>query len=216
MNVIKINKNISLVSVNAIKNKLYSKVNHIFKIFIRFTFVLSIPFFITGCAGVFVDSLGKSMITDESYSVVAKTLPPVKDGSGRLYLYRTESSTTSELYSGSGYKKNPTVCRIDENVYEIIWEVFRYFDLPEGKHKVACAIQIGKGVTKRFSYKGGANEIGVLISNAAETFVRVDLNTKKLFQPVLVESLQAREEMAKLPHQNGVFRYHSGIIIKEN
>ena len=190
------------------------------KYIIRLTVILFIPALLSGCAGPFVDSLGKSMISGKTYGEMINTLPPISDGNGRLYFYRTKASTKSEyLFSyGNNYglAKNPTLCTIDDTAYEIIWEVFRYVDLPVGNHEVTCGIDVLKEGNKKYNYQRGVNKIQISISNTADTFVRVDgAKEKPFFQPILVNREQARKEMYILPHQNGMFVYRDGKLSQE-
>jgi hypothetical protein len=157
-----------------------------------------------GCAGMIADSMAKSWVTGKTYQKMAPTLEPPPDGSGRLFIYRTESSTKMSAQYGVGFMKNSTLCTVDDTVYEIVWEAFRYYDLPEGQHEVTCGQDIikGKYSGRNRSFQKGTNNIQVQISNNADTFVRVDGTSKEpFFLPVIVDSEIGRKEIFKLPYQ---------------
>jgi hypothetical protein len=184
------------------------------KYFIRSITVCSGLFLLSGCAGMMVDSMGKSWATDKTYNEMVSTLPVMAGGKGRVYIYRTESSTKSSLRYGYGIAKNPTFCTVGNTAYELIWEAFKYIEFPEGQYEVSC----GNDIRKRdgiFSHKfqKGENFIVLAISSGSEVFIRADaIKEKPFFQPILVKPEQAHEEMLNLPYQNRVFAMPGGKL----
>ena len=175
-----------IISIN-----LFKKVELSMKSFVRFIAVLSALALLSGCGagGLLVDSMGKTMVTDKTYGEMATALPPPTDGKGRLYIYRTEASTKTSLHYGIGFEKNPTLYTVDNIAYELIWEAFKYIDLPEGQHEVTCGRDIVKKVDfwGRGYFQKGENRIQVSILNASETFIRVDgTKEKPFFKPCTV------------------------------
>lgn len=184
--------------------------------FITVLFALAL---LSGCAGMVADSIARSIATDKTYGEMATTLPPLTDGNGRLYIYRTAASTKSSLYYGIGIMKNPTLCTIDDTAYEIIYEVFKYFDLPMGQHEITCGLDVLKK-SDRWSgkqyYQKGANKVQISIVNGAETFVRVDLvESKPAFQPLIVDNEQGRTEIVNLPYQKKEHTFLGGKISEQ-
>jgi len=184
---------------------------------VRFTIILYTLALLSGCMGMMADSIAKSWVTGETYEEMAATLPQPKEGSGRLFIYRSATSTKSSLKYGIGLVKNSTLCTIDDTVYELIWEVFRYIDLPKGEHVVTCGrdvLQKRDFWTSKPYYQRGANKILVSVPNVTDVFVRVEATElPPYFQPVLVESAQGREEILKLQYQKeGSHTYCDGAI----
>jgi len=167
-----------------------------------------------GCVGILVDSMAKSMATEETFSEMVSKFASLKDGSGRLYIYRTEASTKTSIAINIGLVKNPTLCTVNDTAYELIWEAFRCVNLPEGQHEITCGSDVLKNVdfwSGRRHYQRGANKIKISILSGVETYVRVDgIGEKPYFQPVLVENMQGREEIFELPYQTGAFAEPGG------
>lgn len=194
-------------------------VEHSMKSLVYITVVISTLVLLSGCAGLVIDSMGRSMSTGETYGEMIKTLPPLTEGKGRLYIYRTEGSTKSSLQYGYGIAKNPTLFTVDDDAYELIWEAFKYIDLPVGQYEVTC----GSDVLKKVDFWGGkghfqrgVNKVQVSISNASETFVRLDgTKEKPFFQPIIVKTEQASEEILNLPYQKGAFERAGGKISQQ-
>lgn len=171
---------------------------------------------ISGCVGIVVNSMGRSLATGETYGEMAQTLAPPVAGNGRLYYYRTGQSTDSSFQAGVGFIKNTTFCTIRGTAYELMWEAFKYIDLPEGNYELTCGSDVlkkqdfwsGKGI-----FQTGANKVQVSISNALDTFARVDgIEKKPFFQPVLVPTEQAGAELNKLPLQIKPFEKAGGKL----
>jgi hypothetical protein len=184
------------------------------------TAAISIMSMLSGCVGMMADSIARSMVTGKTYTDMAKTLPSPPAGHGRLYIYRTPASTHTSVVINIGLLKNPTLFTIDDTAYELIWEAFEYFDLPEGQHEITCGTDVLKRVdfwTSKQYYQKGTNKIQISISNASDVFVRVDsIKEKPLFQPVIVESEQARTEIMKLPYQEKQGHTYGGGKISES
>ncbi len=145
-----------------------------------------------------------------------KTLPTLTDGKGRIYIYRTESSTKSSLQYGYGIKKNTTFCSVGDTAYELMWEAFRYIDLPEGQYEVTCGNDILKKVdfwSSKGHFQKGVNRIQVSILSDSETFIKADAAKEKpFFQPILVKPEQGHKEMHSLPYQKNAIRIAGGKI----
>lgn len=173
---------------------------------------------LSGCAGLLLDAGGRSDATDKTYSEMRATLAKPVDGNGRLYIYRTKTSTKSSLQLFYGVAKNPTYFTVDDTAEELIWEAFKYIDVPEGYHEVTCGEDVLKGIPSIWNgYKGkfqkGQNKIQVLVSNGSETFIRLDaVKEEPFFQPIIVTVDQGREEMSNLPYQNKKFAVAGGKI----
>lgn len=198
---------------------LFNKVKLSMKPLVRITAVLSTLALLSGCAGLLIESSAKSKVSGKTYGEMLKTFPPMKDGNGRLYIYRTETSTKSTLVVGYGLSKSVTTFTVDDTAYELIWETFRYFDLPEGQHEVTCGRDVIKKVdswTGKRHYQRGVNKVQVSVSNASETFVRLD-GTKEMpfFQPIIVKAGQGREEMLNLPYQKMAWVVEGGKISQQ-
>jgi len=189
------------------------------KLFLGLTIVICTLTFLTGCAGMLADSMAKSWVTGETYGKMATTLAPPADGNGRLFIYRTNTSTKRSVQFGIGIVKNATLCTVDDTAYEIVWEVFRYFDLPEGQHEVTC----GQDILKKQSWSGkrsfqrGANKIQIQVSNAVDTFIKVDsTNEEPFFRLAIVDNEQARKEIFELSYQKkDGHTFHGGKIAEE-
>ena len=177
------------------------------KFLLRFTAAFSMMTLLSGCVGMIIDSIGKPMATKDTYGEMLSTLTPIKNGSGRLYIYRTENSTKTYLIIGVGLSKNTVLCTVDNTVYDLIWEAFKYIDLPEGTHEVTCGIDVTKErniFTGQRYFQRGVNKIQISISNGNETFVRVDVvEENPFFQPIPVENSQGHKEIFELPYQTG-------------
>ncbi len=167
--------------------------------------MISMLLALSGCVGMVADSMAKSMVTGDSYATMTKSLAAPADGCGRLYVYRTEASTHSQIQVGIGLLKNPTLVTVDDTAYELIYEAFEYFDLPQGQHEITCGTDIVKGVdfwTSRRTYQKGTSRITVSIAAGSDVFVRLDsIPEKPSFKPVVVEKEQALAEISKLPYQ---------------
>lgn len=138
----------------------------------------------SGCAGLIIDSLTRSSETGKTYAELAPIPIPV-ESNGRIYLYRTESSTSNSLVYGYGIKKNNIYCSIDGHLYNLFWEVFMYHDLLPGEHEVLCA---------RY-------ELPVSVKNNEEIYINITLLNNKPI-PVQIDPVIAKTEMANLPLQN--------------
>ncbi len=164
---------------------------------------------VSGCAGAIINSLSKSSITGENYSEIENHLKPPTDNKGRLYVYRSIDSTKNKFVYGIGVQKNYTFCTVDDNAFQIIWEAFKYFDLPEGQHEVTCGndiLKIDNSWSGTHHYMKGSNSINITISNSLETFLRVDwIKDKPFFKPVIVSKEQGQKELMNLPHQEKPF-----------
>lgn len=194
-------------------------VEHSMKSLVRITVVLSTIALLSGCAGLLIDAMTRSSATGKTYGEMTKTLPPLTDGNGRLYIYRAETSTKTSLQYGYGIAKNPTLFTVDDNAYDLIWEAFKYIDLPVGQYEVTCGSDVLEKVdfwSGKRQFKRGANKIQVSISNASETFVRLDgTKEKPFFQPIIVETEQGSKEMWKLPYQKVGFSLPQGKISQQ-
>ena len=174
------------------------------------SFVLAL---LAGCVGAMVESLAYSQVTGQNFSETKAGLPSPAAGNGRLYIYRTEASTGLSFEYGIGFVRNPVLCTVDDDVYEIIWEAFRYFDLPTGQHEITCGedvVDISKdgvfSLSRGRHFQRGKNKIHVLISEASETFLRVDVTAEKPhFEPISVKAEQAQKEISDLPYQKTGF-----------
>lgn len=192
-----------------------------FNYLVRSVFIIGALASLSGCGGMLADSMARSWVTGDTYGELAASLPKTKEGSGRVFLYRTNASTSSSLNYGIGLVKNSTLCTVDDNVYEIIWEVYRYVDLAEGPHVITCGSDVIKnknlwiGNRDFQNYQRGANQISVVIENSADIFVRVDTTSKEppYFQPSLVDGELGRGEIFELQYQEkGGHSYHDGKI----
>lgn len=161
-----------------------------------------------GCTGMMMNSLSYSMHTGESYSEIVKTLPPPKEGMGRLYIYRTVASTASSISYGVGIHKHIAVCDLDGKQFNITWESFFYVDLPQGQHEITCPVDYVKKRklnTSNTALYEHTDTLHFSISNALDAFVVLDLAMKDgeiatdIYQPILVDSTQATKEMMELP-----------------
>jgi len=179
--------------------------------------MITLPFALGGCAGMLVDSLGHADATEGSYSEMVHKIPPLQNGYGRLFVYRTSKSTHSRLQYGIGIKKNSAAFTVDNDVHELIWESFKYFDLLEGKHELTCGKDVIKSV-KFFgghNYQKGSNSLNIDIYDGATIFVRLDYTKEKPnYKFVIVEQSQAVEEISGLPYQNEYFEYKSKSIVE--
>jgi hypothetical protein len=185
---------------------------------VRFLFIFGTLVLVSGCAGMWADSMARSWVTGETYANMAASHPQIKEGYGRLFLYRVGTSTDSSLEYGIGLVKNPTLCTVDNAVYEIIWEVYRYIDLAEGSHVITCGSDViskNEHFSSKNNFQRGANQISVVVKNSAEIFVRVDLTGKQppYFKPTLVDSGQGQTEILNLQYQKiGGLKYVDGKI----
>lgn len=174
--------------------------------FVLITALISMLILLSGCMGAVIDTMARSAVTGDTYAEMEKTIPPPEVNKGRLYLYRTKDSTNTSVAINYGLAKNPTQCTIDDTAYEIIWEVFEYFDLSEGKHEITCGEDVVKSRdfwSGKAHFQKGKNKLIVSISNAAPSFVRVDVADGYLaFKPVLVEEKLAIDEISSLPYQD--------------
>ena len=76
--------------------------------------VAAVPLILlTGCVGMIADSISKSMLTGDTYAAMSATLEPPSEGAGRVFVYRTESSTKHSLMVGAGLMKNPTLFTVN-------------------------------------------------------------------------------------------------------
>lgn len=172
--------------------------------FVGFTIAVCTLPLLCSCAGMLADSMAKSWVTGKTYEKMSTTLAPPTDGSGRLFIYRTKSSTKMTAQYGVGLMKNATLCTVDDTAYEVVYEVFRYFDLPEGTHEVSCGQDVikGKYSGRNRAFQKGSNSIQVQVSKDAEIFIRLDATEKEpFFHPVMVDNEQGRQEILKLPYQ---------------
>jgi hypothetical protein len=190
------------------------------KVVTQVTSMLGILALLSGCAGMLQDSIGRSMSTGDTYNEMAKALPPPSKGMGRLYIYRTEKSTASHLtgnpVSGMTIRKSISSCDIDGSEFRVMWKTFAYVDLPEGQHKVSCPSTFLKALysnPSKAALYASTNLIEVTISHASDVFVLLDITMEgksvvdSIFQPILVNSIQARKEIAELPHYEKAFGY---------
>jgi len=167
---------------------------------IRHILVLAaIPVLGTGCVGIMADSITKSIATEGKFQDVVTTLPQRPPDTGRLFIYRTRSSTSHSLVIGLGITKNPTVCTVNDDVFEILWETFRYVDLPIGEHDVTAGADIFR---RRGKLGKGSNRLQLDVRVSGDIFIRIDATgDEKKFRPVIVDENQAKAEIASLPFQ---------------
>ena len=185
-----------------ILSNFYNKSNFSMKFYILSIILLSTITMLSGCFGMMAESIAKSAVTDKSYGEIASTLPPIADGNGRFYIYRTKASTKTSLNPtmllGYGPSKNVVFFTVDDTAYEIIWETFRYIDIPEGHHEVTSGNNILKvvGGFGKHHFQKGENKIQCSVSNGSEIFIRIDaIKEKPFFLQVIVNSDQAMEEI---------------------
>lgn len=178
--------------------------------------LLSVVSLLSSCGGLVLDAATKSMVTGGTYGEMAEKLPPPSARRGRVYIYRTETSTKMSLQYGVGLIKHPTFCTVDDFAYELIWEAFRYFDLREGNHEITCGDDILKKSefwSGKNHFQRGKNKVQVFVPSGSEIFVRVDsVKEKPFFQPVVVRAEEGRLEMLKLPYQKGQYSRSVGRI----
>ena len=175
---------------------------------------------LSGCAGMLQDSIGRSMSTGDTYNEISKTLSPPSDGMGRLYIYRTAKSTATHLagnpISGMTLRKSISSCDIDGSEFRVMWETFAYVDLPEGRHEMSCPSGFLKTLFKdpsKAALYESTNMIEITISRTSDVFVLLDMTMEgksvvdSIFQPILVNSSQARTEISELPQYKSAFGY---------
>ena len=165
---------------------------------------------LSGCMGLLADSITKSIATGDKYSEMAASIVPPSGNDGRLYIYRTEASTKTGLRYGIGLVKNPTVCTVDDDASELIWETFKYFDLPSGQHQITCGSDVVKSTdfwSGKRHYQRGANKVEISVSSQSETYIRVE-SVDGVLKPVIVENAQGRAEIAEIAYQKKD-KYHT-------
>ncbi len=182
---------------------------------------LALMALVSGCAGIIIDSVTRAKVTGDTYDELVNNIRSPEDGNGRIYIYRTESSTKNSLVYGIGIMKNLTFCTVDNNAFELIWESFRYYDLPIGQHDVTCGLDVIKVEDKwsgKHHFEKGVNKIIVPVSNNSEIFVRVELISEKpYYKPIIVEAEEGRNEIKSLPHQEKPMGYaKDGIVTQES
>lgn len=188
---------------------------------IRFLIIITSVNLMSGCGGMWADSMARSWVTGESFEEMSASHPQAAAGNARVFFYRTSSSTISSLKYGVGLVKTPVLCAIDDTVYEIIWEAYRYVDLAEGKHVITCASNVKVGKKSLYSkayFPNDTKQISLVVGNLPEIFVRVDTTSKEppAFQPTLVDSAQARLEILKLQYQKiGGHNFTDGKISEQ-
>lgn len=179
-------------------------------------FVLLCCTFFVGCAGLAIDTLAKAISTTGTYSKLSKETPRPKEGSGRIYVYRTRESTRMGLTVGVGLLKNPAVITVDSNAYEVVWEAYRNFDVPAGTYEVTC----GKDVIKSHNlisgqpyYRKGSTKLFVPVKAGQNVYVRLDiLEGQGGYKLTNVPQSQAESEMANLPFQRRPHSYIDGKV----
>lgn len=180
---------------------------------VRFLFILVTLPSLGGCMGSLIDTASWHWFTSpvETYPEMTANHTALKEGNTRVFIYRTDSS------------KNPTLCTVDDTAYEIIWEIYRYVDVAQGKHIITCGSDVIKSRDHWTSdynfqnYQRASSQISLAVESAAEIFVRVDETGKKpsYFQPTLVSSEQAHQEILKLRYQKiGGHTYFDGKIVR--
>lgn len=182
--------------------------------------ILGMLTLLTGCVGLVAGSMAKSMSTTKSYADMEYFLPELAEDQGRIFVYRTRSSTGVSLEFNLGLVKNPTYFTIGDDAYEIIWEAFRYFDLSSGQHQITSGRDVlvktdawrgEKGVFKR-----GTNALQVTLEPGSSIYLRLDLTEDgKSFRPTLVDYQTAISEIGPLPHQHKRYQVYDGKVTVE-
>ena len=144
--------------------------------------------FMSGCAGMIADAMVKATSTGKTYAELAPIPAPI-NSDGRVYIYRTETSTKNSAVYGKGISKNYLFCVVDDQGFWLLWEVFMYKDLPSGLHEVSCSTK---------SRQRGTEKLTLEVENNKELFVRIDLIENKL-TPILVDAAIAKSEIFNLP-----------------
>lgn len=188
-------------------NYIFKKVTYRQRRSVHIFLFFALAIMLTGCAGMMVDALYRSGATGNTYSEMKDEILPPSEGMGRLYLYRTESSTKTSYGPGNigGSSKNRAWCDLDGNEFMLLWESFFFLDLPEGQHKISCLSTYMRDVFSdsrdETLANASINEIDISISNSAETFVRLDATEASsfIFQPVITTATNAHSEMLNLP-----------------
>jgi len=180
------------------------------------SFVLFCCTFLVGCAGLAIDTLAKAISTTGTYSKLSKETPPPKEGSGRIYVYRTRESTRMGLSVGVGLLKNPAVITVDSEAYEIVWEAYRYFDVPAGTYEITCGKDVIKGhnyISGRPYYRKGSTKLSVPVKAGQDVYLRLDiLGGEGGYKLSNVPPSQAESEMANLPYQRRPHAYIDGKV----
>lgn len=182
---------------------------------------LAIMALVSGCAGIIIDSVTRAKVTGDTYDELINKLKSPEDGNGRIYIYRTESSTKNSLVYGIGIMKNLTFCTVDNNAFELIWESFRYYDLPAGQHEVTCGVDVIKVEDEwsgKHHYEKGVNKIVVPVFNNSEIFIRVELiKEKPYYKPIIVDVEEGKKEIKILPLQEKPMGYaKDGIVTQKS
>lgn len=143
---------------------------------------------LNGCAGMIADSMVRATATGNTYAELAPLSTPA-NSNGRVYIYRTETSTKNSLVFGKGISKNYLFCVVDDQGFWLLWDVFMYKDLPAGLHEISCSTK---------SRQRGDQKILLPVKSGEDLYVRIDIIEDQII-PVLVDSAIAKSEIADLP-----------------
>ncbi len=163
----------------------------------------------SGCAQIMsaaiIDGLNRNDWTGKPYSVVAATLPAPPPGHGRIFLYRTKRSTTTESEYNKVLTKNVFYCMLDERLHKIVWEAFLPVVWEAGTFMFSCG-----GIVAWTDTLGreklnpvGTQQLELNVRPQQDLYVRIDLVDNKP-TPRLVDANTARAEMANLEIQTQV------------
>lgn len=151
------------------------------------TVFLSIALFISGCADIMI----RNMSLGEDFSTMTKTLPKVKPGNSRLFIYGTEGGPLGTASSFS----------IDNRGYTIMVPCFVVIDIEKGKHLLTSKnLRTVKMFPIVVTWNYGDNKVETILEDAETKYFVFNLKDQTLIE---TEKKQALEQLNGLSNYIG-------------
>ena len=140
------------------------------KLLIGLILVSSLALMNTGCmmlmAKVATGNVG-------TYATVIDSLPPIPEGSGRVFIYMVRGGPNIS----NGFGLNPSVS-IDDRIHGLSAKFFFYEDLKVGEHKITTGKLTTGSFKKTFCY--GESSLDLELSDQEVKFIKIDYEGKNV------------------------------------